>query len=205
MSDNRDNDQIKIVGICGSLRTISYTRMTVQLALKGAKAVNSNVVTELIDLRDYNLPFCNPNDNAFYEDEDRLIKKVTEAHGIILGSPEYHGSFSGVLKNALDLMGFNEFEGKIVGLVGVGGGSVGAINALNAMRIVCRWVRAWVIPHQASVARPKNVFTDDGKILDPALEERILKVGRDVARYAYLHFSEKTTKLLNEWEQRPTL
>ncbi len=43
-------------------------------------------------------------------------EEVAGAQGIILGTPEYHGSFSGVLKNALDLMGFDEFEGKMIGL-----------------------------------------------------------------------------------------
>ena len=47
----------------------------------------------------------------------RLRKEVKEAHGIIVGTPEYHGSLSGVLKNALDLMSFDEIEGKMMGLV----------------------------------------------------------------------------------------
>jgi NAD(P)H-dependent FMN reductase len=44
------------------------------------------------------------------------------ATGIIIGTAEYHGGYSGVLKNALDLMGFAEFEGKTIGLLGVSGG-----------------------------------------------------------------------------------
>ena len=51
----------------------------------------------------------------------KLREEVRAAEGIILGTPEYHGGFSGVLKNALDLMGFDEFEGKMMGLVGVSG------------------------------------------------------------------------------------
>jgi NAD(P)H-dependent FMN reductase len=49
----------------------------------------------------------------------------------IAGTPLYHGSYSGVLKNAIDPMGFHEFEDKMVGLVGVSGGRMGAGNALT--------------------------------------------------------------------------
>jgi len=56
-----------------------------------------------------------------------LREEVKQAHGIILGTPEYLGSYSGVLKNALDLMGFEEFEGKMLGLLGVSGGAMGRL------------------------------------------------------------------------------
>ena len=63
----------------------------------------------------------------------------------ILATPEYHGGSSGVLKNALDLMGFDEFEGKMVGLVGVSGGRMGAVDALNTLRNIGRALHAWVV------------------------------------------------------------
>ena len=63
-----------------------------------------------------------------------LRRTVQGAHSIIWGTPEYHGGPSGVLKNALDLMGFDEFQGKVVGLVGTSGGEMGATNALNSPR-----------------------------------------------------------------------
>jgi len=64
--------------------------------------------------------------------------KVKRAQGILLATPEYHGGYSGVLKNALDLMGFDEFEGKMIGLVGVSGGNMGAFGALSSLRSVGR-------------------------------------------------------------------
>lgn len=58
---------------------------------------------------------------------------MRQSAGIILGTPEYHGSFSGVLKNAIDLTGFKELEARIVGLAGVSGGRPGAVNALKEL------------------------------------------------------------------------
>lgn len=82
---------------------------------------------EPIDLRDYKLALSTgAAEDASYPDSLGALRVlVKSADGIVLSTPEYHGSFSGVLKNALDLMGFEEFEGKMIGLVGVSGGQIG--------------------------------------------------------------------------------
>src|SRR5436190_18456172 len=121
---------ILIVGIPGSLRPGSYTRRAVEIALEGAAETGAE--TRLIDLRDYHLIFRDGKDESAYPaDVFKLRAEVKQADGVILGTPEYHGSVSGVLKNALDLMGFDEFEGKMIGLLGVSGGRMGAFEALS--------------------------------------------------------------------------
>jgi NAD(P)H-dependent FMN reductase len=195
--------KLRIVGVCGSLRSQSYTRMAVALALQGAEEVGA--MTSLVDLRDRNLIFSDgrEHEKSYPEDVFTLRKELKEANGIILGTPEYHGSFSGVLKNAIDLMGFKEFEGKIMGLVGVSGGALGAVNALNGLRVVGRALHAWVIPQQVSVPEAWRVFNEDGGIHDAAIEERLKDLGRKVARFAYLHNSEQAREFLEAWENAP--
>jgi NAD(P)H-dependent FMN reductase len=204
MSKKQDlNKNIKVIGICGSLRTKSYTRLALQIALKGAE--ESGVNTELIDLREYNLVFCDGGESEedYPEDVYRLRKKVYEAEGIILGTPEYHGSVSGVLKNAIDLLGFKEFEGKMVGLVGVSGGDMGAINALNSLRNIGRSVHAWVLPSQVSIPQAARAFDSYGNIKSDELEKRLKNVGKKVARFASLHSSESAKNFLRAWEEAP--
>ena len=77
----------------------------------------------------------------------------------------------GVLKNAIDLMGFNEFQGKVVGLIGVAGGSTGAINGLNGLRTVGRALRAWVIPNQVSIPQAWEAFDKAGQLKDSNLDQ----------------------------------
>ena len=108
---------------------------------------------------------------------------------------------SGVLKNALDLMGFDEFEGKMIGLVGVSGGRMGAHDALGTLRNVGRALHAWVIPEQASVPEAWKVFTDDGKITDPQLETRLKEVGRQLTRFARLHKCENALDFVRNWQK----
>src|SRR6476659_9536670 len=152
------NTRVRIAGISGSRRSGSFTRVAVEIALRGAG--ENGAVTELIDLAKFDLPFAD-GDTAS-PDLERLRAAVKEADGIILGTPEYHGSLSGVLKNALDLMGFDEFEGKMVGLVGVSGGAMGAFNALNELRNIGRALHAWVVPEQAALAEVWKVFESSG-------------------------------------------
>src|SRR6266516_2187865 len=199
----KENHPCKIIGISGSLRSGSYTTMAVALALKGAQELKCG--TKLINLREYQLVFCDGkgDESQFPKDVFRLREDVRAAQGIILATPEYHGGYSGVLKNALDLMGFEEFEGKMLGLVGVSGGGMGAFGAMNNLRAVGRALHAWVIPEQASIPEAYKVFDESGTLKDSALEKRLKEVGRQVARFAYLHTSEQAQEFLRAWEGAP--
>ncbi|RMI25825.1 MAG: NAD(P)H-dependent oxidoreductase [Calditrichaeota bacterium] len=201
-TSNKSRARVNVVGISGSLREGSYTRKVVALALEGAR--EEGVETRLIDLREYNLVFYGQVPEAEYpSDVIRLRREVREAQGIILGTPEYHGSLSGVLKNALDLMGFDEFEGKMIGLVGVSGGRLGAINALNSLRNIGRVLHAWVLPQQVSIPEAYKYFDAEGHLTDPELRERLLEVGRLVARFAKLHEMQKDQEFIRMWEELP--
>ena len=201
MEPAEHSETIKVVGICGSLRRGSYTRMALAVALRGAAETGAS--TQLLDLAEHALIFAGREGEAEPESVAALRRKVKEADGIVLGTPEYHGSFSGVLKNALDLMGFSEFEGKMIGLVGVSGGKMGAFDALNSLRNIGRALHAWVVPEQASIPEAWNVFDDAGHIKDKAIEERLLIVGRQVGRFARLHKCAEAQEFLKRWEAAP--
>jgi len=193
----------RVVAICGSIRPGSYTDLALRVALRGAEETGAE--TQLINLRDYDLVFCDgkEDESSYPADVFRLREEVRAAQGIILGTPEYHGGFSGVLKNALDLMGFAEIEGKMIGLVGVSGGALGAANAMASLRTVGRALHAWLAPEQASVPGASGAFDENGNLKDKKLQERVKTVGRQVARFAYLHSSKKAQEFLDAWEGAP--
>jgi len=202
MSKN-DENKVRVIAICGSLRPKSTTRKALEIALKGAE--ESGAETQLIDLREYELIFCDgkEDESGYPPDVARLRDDVRSAHGIIIGTPEYHSSFSGVLKNAIDMMSFKEFEGKMIGLLGTSGGSLGAINALNGLRTIGRSLHAWVIPEQVSISAASKAFNDDGTLKDTGLEKRVLELGRQVARFSFLHSSQQSLEFLKAWEAAP--
>ncbi|HEY9805182.1 MAG TPA: NADPH-dependent FMN reductase, partial [Candidatus Obscuribacterales bacterium] len=106
-----------------------------------------------------------------YPDVARLRQAVKQADGLILSSPEYHGSISGVLKNALDLLSFEQLSDKVTGLISVLGGQSNS-NALNDLRVIMRWVHAWVIPEQVAIGQAWSAFDQNGQLRDEKLSER---------------------------------
>jgi len=196
------NTKIKIIGICGSLRNGSKTSVVVKSVLAAAEKAGAEV--QFIDLRDYELVFCDGrNQDDYPEDVKRLRKEIKSAHGVILGTPEYHGSYSGVLKNALDLMGFDEFEGKMIGLVAISAGALGGNDAFNSLRNVGRSLHAWVVPDQVSIPYVDSVISKDGEIIDENVRERLENLGQQVARFSYLHCSSKSKAFIKAWEEAP--
>jgi NAD(P)H-dependent FMN reductase len=168
-----------VVAVCGSLRDDSHTRKALAHALRGVEAAGGT--GELLDLREFDLPPYDPDREA-QGDGERLAAAVRDADAVLLGTPMYHGSFSGVLKNALDYCGFDEFEGKTVALLGVAGGSF-PVTALEHLRSVCRSLNAWVVPHQAAVPRSSNAFEGD-QFRDDDLAERVATLGRRAVQFA---------------------
>lgn len=161
---------VNIVGIGGSLRPDSYTQKALQVAAQRVEALGAEV--EVLDLRQLNLPFCHGGkDYSQYPDVQRLRDTVTRADGLILATPEYHGGLSGVLKNTLDLMSFDELSGKVTGMISVLGGQANS-NALNDLRLIIRGVHGWVIPEQIAIGKAWSAFSPEGKLLDEKLSER---------------------------------
>lgn len=161
---------VKIVGITGSLRPDSYSAIALQQAISRVGALGAE--TEILDLREMKLPFCDGgSEYPDYPDVEVLREQVKTADGLILATPEYHGSVSGVIKNALDLMSFEHLSGKVAGLISVLGGQSNS-NALNDLRIIVRWVHGWVIPEQIAIAQAWQAFDQSGKLKDEKLSQR---------------------------------
>ena len=172
-------DPPHVVALCGSLREASYTRIALEHAL--AEAERLGATTDLVDLRALDLPIFDADDR---EAGDALAMKerIHRADSVLLGTPSYHGSYSSVLKAALDYCGFDEFEHTTVGLLSVAGGAF-PITPLDHLRSVARALNAWVIPHHAAVPKARTKF-ENGELVDEASRERVATLGRRAVEYA---------------------
>jgi FMN reductase len=74
-------------------------------------------------------------------------------------------------------------SGKPVALLGVAAGSIGAIKALEHLRSVCSHIGGIVLPGPVSVAGVQNVFDEQGRCTDPAIEKRIRRVATNLIDY----------------------
>ncbi|EFW93295.1 NADPH-dependent FMN reductase [Haladaptatus paucihalophilus DX253] len=172
-------NQPRVVAICGSLNEKSTTRVALQNALVGVESEGGT--GELLDLREFDLPLFDPS-NRDAGDAAELKRRVREADAVILGTPVYHGSYSSPLKTALDYCGFDEFEGKTVGLLAVAGGRF-PITAMDHLRSVCRALDAWVLPYEAAIPRSHSAVVN-GAFTDAELESRVVALGRQIVLYA---------------------
>lgn len=108
---------------------------------------------------------------------DLYLDALRTADGVIVISPAYHGSISGLLKNALDYI--NELstdtrpylQGRVFGCVAVAGGEQGAASTLAALRAIGHALRAWPTPLGVGIARPP--FTSEGLPADPAVSQHL--------------------------------
>ena len=182
-------DTKQIVALCGSQRDGSHTRHALKEALVAAET--KGATTELVDLSTLDLPVFDP-DQSDAGDARELRQLVRSADGVLLGSPVYHGSYSSVLKTALDYCGFDEFEETTVGLLVVAGGGF-PTPALEHLRSVARTLNAWVLPHQVAVPNAHSTF-EAGEITDEDLVDRVETLGADLVDYAGVEsYPENTT------------
>ena len=136
-----------IVGILGSGSSDSLTRKGMQEVATQVRAAGMEF--DLIDLRS---EFRQLQDIEEYSEPAAdsqtvvLRKRIAQASGIVLATPVYHGSFSGLLKNALDHLTSNAFAHLPVGTLAAGGGPRSASVACDQLRSVVRALSGWSTP-----------------------------------------------------------
>ena len=173
---------MNVLTISGSLRAGSTTRLALSIAQRAA--TDAGATAQEVDLGALGLPLCDGRaDESSYGDAvARWRALVADADLLLIGSPEYHGSLTGALKNALDLLGPDQLRGKMVGLLATARGDAGAMNTLNHLRHICRWMNAWVLPHQVSIPRASEAL-DAAGVSRPGLEGDLEKLGSELVRF----------------------
>jgi len=185
-----------IVAVSGSLRDTSYTHTALQYVLQAAADAGGE--TTMLDLREYDLPVYDPDIDG-QGDADEAMALVREADAVALGTPVYHGSYSGALKNFHDYCGWDEYEDTTVGLLATaGGGSYG--STLDHLRITVRGVHGWVLPHQVGLRNASKKFEVDSDAIDgrrfrdPEIEKRVEELGRNLVEYAFINPEVTSTR-----------
>lgn len=168
---------IRIMGICGSYSLDSANGLMIKLVLDECSRLGAEVITW--DNKENPLPFVGEEGCWDHPNVKKYKEMADSADAFVLASPEYHGTMSGVMKNSLDWLSFDQTSGKVFGLISTLGGQANT-TTLNHMRVAVRWIHGWTIPEQLVVANVKKAFSDDGKILDNNLNERLLKFSQSM-------------------------
>ncbi|MQB55281.1 NADPH-dependent FMN reductase [Rahnella sp. RcJ3] len=109
--------------LCGSISENSKTRLLMEKSDFFLKKIGVTVTFE--DLRFSKLPFADPAYHSHpedYPDENvrNFLSRFNKADAYLIGSPLYHGTISGVFKNAIDHLRYDAFRNKAVGLISYG-------------------------------------------------------------------------------------
>lgn len=177
-----------IVGIGGTPRAGSSTERALLLALRQAESAGARTRLfggEFLE----RLPHFNPGPAGPSLEQAELADAVRAADGLILATPGYHGSLSGVVKNALDTLELTRgdpspyFEGKPVGIIITADGAQAGGTTLMAVRGIIHAMRGWPTPYGAAL-NAANLFDPAGECREAKDAWQITTVADQVMEFA---------------------
>ncbi len=176
-----------IVGLGGTMTTNSSSERVLRHVLDACASAGAE--TLLFDGNALDLPMYGwgsprtPKATA-------LIDGLRRADGIVIASPGYHGTVSGLIKNALDYVedmakdARPYFEGRAVGLIAVAAGWQATGTTLATLRSIVHALRGWPTPMAVTVNSVQPVFGDDGAVADVALARQLDTLAQQVVGFA---------------------
>ena len=185
------SEGIRIVVLNGSVRPGNYTRMASALVVDELRK-DPKVSVDAID--PVGLALLPPGIGLESAAAKSLQSRVLRATGVVLATPEYHGTFSSVMKLMIENLGFpSALAGKTVALLGVAAGSIGAIKSLEHLRGVVSHVGGLALPLPVSVPNVQRVFDSEGHCLDPVIEEMIRGVAGNLLAHIHQNVCPRLT------------
>lgn len=179
---------MKTLIFAGSTRSQSFNRTLAHNAATLARAAGAEVTH--IELADFDIPLYNADLEARGTPADVLrLKEIMDSHPAwIVCSPEYNGSYTGLLKNTLDWAsspvkghpvwadGNRPFGGKVVGLLSASPGALGGLNSLNHLTPLLSGLQCWVSPTRFALGQAGQAFDDKGQLTSAAARARVQAV-----------------------------
>lgn len=179
---------LRVLGIGGTARPGSSTELALATALAAARRAGAS--TRLLAASDLDLPLYAPHRPLRDPRAARLLTLVSEADGVMIASPGYHGGISGLVKNALDYLEDLRdaprpyLEGRAVGCIVCAMGWQGTVTTLQDLRTTVHALRGWPTPLGITLNSAHETFDADGALQDPETEERFAALAAQVVGFA---------------------
>ena len=171
---------VSLLVFAGSTREHSFNRRLAHNAATMARAAGAQVT--LLELSTLDIPLYNADLEAHGTPPDVIrLKEIMDAHPAwIICSPEYNGSYTGLLKNTIDwasspakshplwINGIKPFEGKVVGLLSASNGALGGLRSLEHLNPLLLNLQCWVYPKQFALSRAGDAFDEQGMLKSEA-------------------------------------
>jgi NAD(P)H-dependent FMN reductase len=172
----------RLGALSGSIRKGSFNRKLARCAAAAAESHGAEVVA--IDLADYPMPIYDADleaEHGLPEEVRRLQGVLRDLDGLMVSSPEYNGSITPLLKNAIDWTsrrvpgerGPQPLRGKTAALMSASPGALGGVRGLAHLHAVLDGLGMLVIPGRVSLAGAGRAFDERGALVDEAVERRL--------------------------------
>lgn len=164
---------MKVVIISGSIRRVRQSHKVAEIIY--GRLLKENVRAELLDLKEYDLPLMTERLSELADPPENLVRlgeKLDQADGIIIVSPEYNGSYPGVLKNALDYF-YSEFNHKAISVATVSSGSFGGIMAAHQLQTYLLEFKAYPNPYTLPVPNVETNATETEEFADSRTQRKL--------------------------------
>lgn len=177
-----------ILGIGGTPRTGSTSERALRHVLARARALGAR--TELLTGPQLLLPIYVPEAGERDAAVGQLVAALRRANGIVVASPGYHGSLSGLVKNALDYAeDLREdrppyFEDRAVGLIVCATGWQATGATLTALRSIVHALRGWPTPLGVAINTSECHFDEEDRPSVAATERQLATLAAQVVRFA---------------------
>jgi FMN reductase len=178
-----------IVGIGGTLRTHSTSELALRCALDAAARAGAR--TALISGSALQMGIYEPGSVQRCAAARHLVQQIAQADGIVLASPGYHGSISGLVKNALDYAEDLRddvrpyFTGRPVGCIATASGYQAAVSTLGALRDVVHALRGWPTPMGGVINSSEGpVFGEDGSCRLHRVAQMLEIIAEEIVEFA---------------------
>lgn len=181
----------KVLAFAGSTRKESVNKRLARIALQAAKKAGAE--TTFVDLQDFNIPlYCDDLVAKEGIPEGVLqFKQLLNSHnGFFIASPEYNGSLTGVLKNAIDWATIKAdgeermscWNGKIAGLASASPGGLGGIRGLHHLRTILAGIGTFVLPNHLAVGNSTENLQNEKQITDEKLQLQLESLTHEMVR-----------------------
>lgn len=180
-----------VLGLGGTTREGSATERALRVSLAAASSLGADTAiftgADLVAL-----PMYRPGELGRDAISQQLVGLFRRLDAIIVATPSYHGTLSGLVKNALDYVEDLRadarvyFDGCAVGCICTAAGWQAAGHTLVSMRTIAHALRGWPTPFGAMINTSLPVFDASGNIVDDATNRQLVLVGQQVAEFATL-------------------
>lgn len=169
---------MKLLGISGTIIG-AKPRIVVEKVLDEVKKNHPEIEVELLDLRDYDVQFCDGrNPSTYNEDTKKVIDIVSSADFYIIGTPIFNGSITGPLKNLIDLINPKDFRNKVMGFIATGGTYQHYLVIENQLKPIAGFLRAFVAP--GYVYANNDHFNQQNELVDQEVLQRVSALAEEV-------------------------